>query len=75
MRRSNVAAVGWVLALSLGGGASGAPNASIKVPLPVVANGVLHGAPYRIDIPDHWNGSLVMLMHGYEPKGMPRGEP
>lgn len=45
------------------------------IPTPVVANGILQGAPYRIDIPEHWNGSLVIFMHGYEPKGMPRREP
>jgi pimeloyl-ACP methyl ester carboxylesterase len=33
--------------------------------------GTLQGAAYRIDIPDHWNGSLVMLMHGYQPVGAP----
>ncbi|AIF47573.1 hypothetical protein [Dyella japonica] len=40
-----------------------------------VITGTLQGAPYRIDIPAHWNGDLVMLMHGYEPKGTPRQEP
>lgn len=37
--------------------------------------GTLLGAPYRVDIPAHWNGDLVMLMHGYEPKGAPRKDP
>ena len=27
----------------------------------------------RIDIPNNWNHELVMLLHGYEPKGSPRG--
>lgn len=39
------------------------------------STGSLDGAPYRIDIPEHWNGDLVMLMHGYEPKGTPRKQP
>lgn len=37
--------------------------------------GTLEGAPYRIDVPTHWNGDLVVLMHGYEPKGSPRATP
>nr|WP_199047891.1 hypothetical protein [Dyella sp. ASV24] len=39
------------------------------------STGSLHGVPYRIDIPKHWNGDLVVLMHGYEPKGVPRQNP
>src|SRR6201996_5454325 len=35
----------------------------------------LDGVPYRIDIPTNWNGDLVVLMHGYEPKGVPRQNP
>lgn len=31
--------------------------------------GMLQGALYRIDIPEHWNGDLVMVMHGYQPVG------
>ena len=26
--------------------------------------GVLSGAPYRVDIPDHWNGTLLLYNHG-----------
>lgn len=37
--------------------------------------GVLDGAPWRIDIPVDWNGDLVVLMHGYEPVGVPRQDP
>lgn len=39
------------------------------------STGALHGVPYRIDIPQTWNGSLVVLLHGYEPKGAPRQSP
>lgn len=28
--------------------------------------GVLDGAPYRIEVPQNWNGKLVMYAHGYE---------
>jgi pimeloyl-ACP methyl ester carboxylesterase len=30
--------------------------------------GTLNGAQFRIDIPDRWNGTLVMYCHGYNPK-------
>ncbi|KJV35366.1 hypothetical protein VI08_08100 [Luteibacter yeojuensis] len=42
---------------------------------PGTYSGTLQGAAYRIDIPDHWNGSLVMLMHGYQPVGAPLKTP
>lgn len=48
-------------------------------PVPVTdvqtSAGSLDGVPYRIDIPKRWNGDLVVLMHGYEPKGVPRQNP
>jgi hypothetical protein len=31
--------------------------------------GTLGGAAYQIEIPDRWNGGLVMWMHGYEELG------
>lgn len=40
-----------------------------------VDTGVLKGAPYRVDIPAHWNGDLVMQLHGFEPIGTPRPAP
>src|SRR4249920_3249010 len=80
MRRFDALAISVVLVLGVSGSAychsSTAPaSGRSTVQTPMVANCALEGAPYRIDIPDHWNGALVMLMHGYEPKGMPRGEP
>lgn len=39
---------------------------------PVSETGELQGAPWRIDVPDNWNGELVMLAHGFEPVGTPR---
>lgn len=32
-------------------------------------SGVLHGSAYRIEVPDHWNGTLVMYAHGYAGTG------
>lgn len=40
-------------------------------PQPGAHTGTLEGALYRIDIPEKWNGDLVMLMHGYQPAGAP----
>lgn len=31
--------------------------------------GILHGSAYRIEVPQHWNGSLVMFAHGYAGTG------
>lgn len=42
---------------------------------PVLDTGTLGQAPYRIEIPAGWNGDLVMLLHGYEPRGVPRPTP
>lgn len=42
---------------------------------PRVDSGTLAGAPYRFEIPAGWNGELVMLLHGYEPRGVPREDP
>jgi pimeloyl-ACP methyl ester carboxylesterase len=54
--------------------AADGPGAKL-VSTPVSDNGALKGVPYRVDIPENWNGDLVMLLHGYEPKGMPRENP
>ncbi|WP_426168024.1 alpha/beta hydrolase family protein [Sandarakinorhabdus sp. DWP1-3-1] len=35
--------------------------------------GTIAGAAYRIDTPDRWNGDLVIIFHGYEVPGEPRG--
>lgn len=43
--------------------------------LPVAATGEIAQAPYRIDIPEKWNGDLVVFLHGYEPVGVPRQTP
>ena len=42
---------------------------------PRVDTGTLAGAPYRFEIPAGWNGELVVLLHGYEPRGVPREDP
>ncbi|MBE1161123.1 hypothetical protein IGX34_12055 [Dyella sp. 7MK23] len=54
------------LAVSIGIGLAPVRAAELQ---PGTHAGTLQGALYRIDIPDHWNGDLVMLMHGYQPVG------
>lgn len=63
-----------VFAFSLGAAFAG--QVAYKTPsVPTVETGVLEGAPYRVDIPAHWNGELVMQLHGFEPIGTPRATP
>ena len=32
---------------------------------PLDLSGELHGAPYRIRVPENWNGTLLVFAHGY----------
>lgn len=49
--------------------------AHATTPKPGAYTGTLHNAAYRIDVPEHWNGDLVMLLHGYQPVGAPTTTP
>ena len=42
---------------------------------PRIDSGTLAGAPWRFEMPTDWNGELVVLLHGYEPRGVPRADP
>lgn len=44
---------------------SGATATAKDVKTPVVETGEIAGAAFRIDIPEDWNGGLVMYAHGY----------
>jgi hypothetical protein len=33
--------------------------------------GTLNGADYRVETPEHWNGTLILFSHGYVPAGIP----
>lgn len=63
--------IGLCIVLVIGPAWSRTP-ASVE---PRSETGQLQGAPWRIDYPDHWNGELVMLAHGFEPVGTPRPDP
>lgn len=61
-----------LFAASLAGCAS-APVVDLKpTVVPGAFTGTIEGAPYRIAIPQDWNGGLVMYLHGYEPPGRER---
>jgi dienelactone hydrolase len=33
--------------------------------------GTIDGAEYRVEVPERWNGTLVLYSHGYYPEGFP----
>src|SRR5262245_49604753 len=35
---------------------------------PLDVSGEIHGAPYRIRVPENWNGTLLVFAHGYRDK-------
>ena len=41
---------------------------------PVSLSGELFGAPYRISVPQNWNGTLLVYAHGYRDKADHAGE-
>src|SRR5215203_4708410 len=41
---------------------------------PLDLSGELHGAPYRIRVPEVWNGTLLVFAHGYRDKADHPGE-
>lgn len=78
IRKPRRTAVLAAIVLSLGMGIAQARDAAHEqtaAAASAVDTGVLQGAPYRVDIPTHWNGELVMLLHGFEPIGTPRPTP
>lgn len=72
--RTSVLAVAVALIGACATGREGAAPAATSS-APVLDTGTLGEAPYRIEIPAGWNGDLVMLLHGYEPQGVPRAAP
>ena len=72
-------AIALVLTVGLVGACTGTSKSTANhenpTGSPVQDSGVLGNSPYRVDIPAKWNGQLVMLLHGYEPKGIPRESP
>ena len=42
---------------------------------PLELSGEINGAPYRIRVPENWNGTLLVFAHGYRDKADHPGEP
>ena len=41
--------------------------ASLCLAQPKTETGEINGAQFRIDVPENWNGGLLMYCHGYSP--------
>jgi pimeloyl-ACP methyl ester carboxylesterase len=54
-----------VLAL-IAGAACGAPD---RIAAPAVEEGDIAGAAFRIELPERWNGDLILYAHGYQSDG------
>lgn len=52
--------------------ASADPTADLAPTPAFTETGEFDGAPYRIEVPENWQGDLVMYLTGYEPVGSPR---
>src|SRR5215210_6640224 len=60
--------VGLLISLSL------IDRAPASKAAPLDLSGEIHGAPYRIRVPDTWNGTLLVFAHGYRDKADHPGE-
>lgn len=50
------------------------PATSARPFAPLDLSGELHGAPFRIRVPENWNGTLLVFAHGYRDKADHPGE-
>lgn len=50
------------------------PSTNARPFAPLDLAGELHGAPFRIRVPDNWNGTLLIFAHGYRDKADHPGE-
>lgn len=50
------------------------PSTSARPFAPLDLAGELHGAPFRIRVPENWNGTLLVFAHGYRDKADHPGE-
>jgi len=62
-------------ALVAGGSSCQTTQAPLHPPAhPVLLDGVLNGAPYRVRVPINWNGTLLLYAHGYHKRARNPGE-
>ena len=48
-----------------------APASKPAIVQPSEHTGTIAGAPWRLDVPEQWNGELVVYFHGYAPQEQP----
>ncbi len=53
------------------GAAGGAAGQATRAAAPTVLTGRLGAADYRIEVPDQWNGTLLLYSHGFVAPGRP----
>jgi pimeloyl-ACP methyl ester carboxylesterase len=68
MRRLQIALLGLLAIL---GAVFATPTAAYAAVGPVHQAGTIDGADFLIDIPPHWNGTLLLYSHGYVVPGDP----
>src|SRR5436190_7933965 len=61
----------WVAFLAVAMLFGGSPGAAAAAPTVTTETGVIDGAAFTIEIPDNWNGTLVLYSHGYVIPGSP----
>jgi len=70
-----VVLVGLTVGLLAGGPAAGAVTAATAATPTEQGRrsytGTIDGADYRVEMPQRWNGTLVLYSHGYYPEGFP----
>src|SRR5579885_2110648 len=45
-------------------------SAALSFAAPKTETGAINGASFRIDVPESWNGGLVVYCHGYNPSAV-----
>ena len=72
-RISVAVVIGLLLLLTLVPASSPAVQANAPF-VPLDLSGEINGAPYRIRVPENWNGTLLVFAHGYRDKADHPGE-
>ncbi len=65
--RLRMSAIGIALLVLAAATTASAAQPQGRLGGPITEKGEINGARYRIDIPEGWNGGLVVWLHGYRP--------
>jgi pimeloyl-ACP methyl ester carboxylesterase len=66
-----VVLVGLVVSLLAGGTAVSAAGSAAAAAGRQSLTGTIDGAEFRVEVPERWNGTLLLYSHGYYPEGFP----